>query len=65
MTNTAEPKIRVVKNHNSNIYCTDIFRQIMQNKRTLYKINSKGQNDKQLEELLKLYGQNVYSKLFT
>ena len=56
-------KIRVVKNHNSCIYCTDIFRQIIQSKRTLYKINSKGQNDKQLDELLKLYGQNVYSKL--
>ena len=56
-------KIRVVKNHNSVLYCTDIFRQILQNKRTLYKINSKGQNDKQLDELLKLYGQNVMSKI--
>ena len=56
-------KIRVVKNHNSVLYCTDIYRQILQNKRSLYRINSKGQNDKQLDELLKLYGQNVYSKL--
>lgn len=56
-------RIRVVKNHNSYIYCTDIFRQITQNKRTLYKINSKGQNDKQLEELLKLYGQNIMNKI--
>ena len=56
-------KIRVVKNHNSNIFCTDIFRQIVQNKRTLYKINSKGQNDKQLEELLKLYGHNIMNKI--
>ena len=56
-------KIRVVKNHNSVLYCTDIYRQILQNKRSLYRINSKGQNDKQIDELLKLYGQNVMSKI--
>ena len=56
-------KIRIVKNHNSVLYCTDFLGQIMQNRRSLYKINSKGQNDKQLDELLKLYGQNVYSKI--
>ena len=56
-------KIRVVKNHQANLYCTNIFRQIFENQRTLYRINSRGQNDKQLENLLKLYKQNVYPKL--
>ncbi len=56
-------KIRVVKNHQANLYCTNIFRQIFENQRTLYRINSRGQNDKQLENLLKFYKQNIYPKL--
>ena len=56
-------RIRVVKNHISGLYCTDFLRQIFKTKPSLYKINSKGQNDKQLEELLKLYEQNVLPKL--
>ena len=56
-------RIRVVKNHISGLYCTDFLRQIFKTNPSLYKINSKGQNDKQLEELLKLYEQNVLPKL--
>ncbi len=56
-------KIRVVKNHIKNLACTNILRQILFNKGTLYAKNSKGLNDLQLENLMKLYGQNVAARL--
>lgn len=56
-------KIRVVRNHISTLACTDIFRQLLQHKRTLYAHNSRGANDKQLENLMKYYGQNIRNRL--
>jgi len=56
-------KIRVVKNHINTIICTNIFRNICKKETTLYAKNSKGLNDEQLENLIKLYGQNVLMRL--
>ena len=56
-------KIRVVKNHIRTLACTNIFRQLNQNSKTLYSINSKGENDKQLANLMKFYGCNILQKL--
>lgn len=54
-------KIRVVKNHIKTLITTNIFRQIFSN--TLYKENRNGANDRQLENILKYYGENVRNKL--
>jgi len=57
-------KIRVVKNHIKTLTCTNIFRHIGLNKgKTLYKKNSKGFNDKQINNLMKLYRSNILSKI--
>ena len=55
-------KIRVVKNHIKTLTCTNILRQLY-GKNTLYSINAKGENDKQLSNLMKLYGRNILLKL--
>ena len=54
-------KIRVVQNH----YCTIILTDILSHftKDNLYILNKKGDNDKQLSALMKLYGQNIINKL--
>lgn len=56
-------KIRVVKNHIKTLCCTNLYRQIFKKGRTLYAANSKGGNDEQLNNLVKLYGQNILGKL--
>ena len=56
-------KIRVVKNHIKTLSCTNIFRHILKNNRTLYALNQRGLNDKQLANLMQYYGQNVMSKI--
>lgn len=56
-------KIRVVKNHIKTLSCTNLYRQVFKKGRTLYAVNSKGGNDEQLKNLLKLYGQNIIAKL--
>ena len=56
-------KIRVVKNHIKTLTCTNIFRQLFEHRKTLYSINRQGENDRQLNNLLKFYGQNIISKL--
>ena len=57
-------KIRVVKNHIKTLTCTNIFRQIFRCGRTLYKTNRSGANDRQLENLMKLYENDILPKLF-
>ena len=54
-------KIRVVDNHIKSLTCVSLFSQLFKN--NLYKDNKKGGNDSQLEKLMKLYGQNILSKL--
>ena len=56
-------KIRVVRNHIKTLTCTDFIAQILKSRKSLYKINSKGQNDKQLANLMRYYGQNVMNKI--
>ena len=57
-------KIRVVKNHISTLTCVNLFRQLgLTRQKTLYSINKKGRNDRQLKKLMKLYGQNIINKL--
>ncbi len=56
-------KIRVVKNHIKTLTCTNILRQLGYGGNTLYSSNSLGENDKQLENLMKYYGRNVLTKL--
>ena len=57
-------KIRVVKNHIRSLYCTDPKAVIgLVSKRSLYAINKRGENDKQLKNLIKLYGQNINNRL--
>ena len=56
-------KIRVVKNHIKTLTCTNLYRQIFKKGRTLYAQNSMGGNDEQIHNLMKLYGQNVITKL--
>ena len=54
-------KIRVVLNHDKSMICTNIFSHLFGH--NLYNKNSKGGNDTQLKNLMKLYGQNVISKI--
>ena len=57
-------KIRVVKNHITTLTCTNIFRQIgLFKQKTLYSQNIQGGNDKQINKVLELYGQNILPKL--
>lgn len=56
-------KIRVVKNHIKTLSCTNLYRQMFKKGRTLYAYNYSGGNDEQMQNLMKLYGQNVLSKL--
>lgn len=57
-------KIRIVKNHIKTLTCVDLIGQLgIKNKKTLYSINSKGANDKQLKSLLDFYGQNVINNI--
>lgn len=53
-------KIRVVKNHIKTLIHVNILRQLFS--KNLYKINKCGQNDIQLQNLLKFYGENVKNK---
>lgn len=62
MAVTHGKKIRVVKNHCKTLTCTNVFTQLFS--KTLYKQNIDGGNDKQLENLLNFYGNNVMSKLY-
>lgn len=60
----SERKIRIVRNHIRTLTCTDLLGQIgIKRKKTLYSINKKGLNDKQLASLLKFYGNNVLNKI--
>ncbi len=54
-------KIRVVQNHYKTLISSNILRQIFCE--TLYKSNRQGKNDKQLENLMKFYKNNVMVKL--
>ncbi len=54
-------KIRVVKNHNRTLICVNLLNQLL--KKNLYKTNSLGKNDEQLNNLMMFYGQNILSKL--
>lgn len=54
-------KIRVVKNHIKTLITTNLFKQLSKN--TLYNKNRKGENDKQLNNLLRYYKQNIFSKI--
>ena len=54
-------KIRVVKNHYKTLISTNLFRQIFG--KTLYSVNKDGQNDIQLNNLMKFYSNNILSKL--
>ena len=54
-------KIRVVKNHYKFLIITNLYEHFKG--KTLYSKNKNGGNDKQLNDLMKLYGQNVLSKL--
>ena len=56
-------KIRVVKGHIKTITCTNILRQLSGKGRTLYAKNSKGENDRQLGNLMKYYKRNILSAL--
>ena len=53
-------KIRVVKNHIRTLACTNIFYQLgIFKRKNLYSINRIGENDRQLKNLMKFYGQNI------
>jgi hypothetical protein len=54
-------KIRVVQEHIKTLITTSVFRQLFS--KTLYDKNKKGENDKQLNNLLKYYKQNIFSKI--
>lgn len=54
-------KIRVVQDHIKTLVTTNVFRQLFS--KTLYDKNKKGENDKQLNNLLKYYKQNIFSKI--
>ena len=56
-------KIRLVKNHNKFLIITNLFSHLFC--RNLCNSNLKGGNDRQLNNLMKLYGQNVMNKLTT
>lgn len=61
MALTHNRKIRVVKNHIKTLVVTNIFRQLFM--KTLYSQNKKGENDTQLKNMMKFYGQNIVAKL--
>lgn len=61
MALTHSKKIRVVKNHIKTLISVNIFNQLF--KDNLYKNNKNGGNDRQLENLMKYYGQNIRTKL--
>ena len=54
-------KIRVVKNHIKSLISVNIFNQMFSD--NLYKKNQNGQNDVQLNSLMKFYRQNIKNKL--
>ena len=57
-------KIRVVKGHIKTLTCTNILRQLnIQKSKTLYKTNRTGNNDRQIENLMKFYKNNIMEKL--
>lgn len=56
-------KIRIVENHIDTVVCTNIFRQILK-KGTLYSQNKNGGNDRQINNLMKIYGKEICGKLF-
>lgn len=57
-------KIRVVKNHIDTLCVTNILRHLQKKDNRLYYVNI-NKNDKQLENLIKLYKQNVFNKLLS
>ena len=54
-------KIRVVDNHIKSLISVSLWGQLFKN--NLYKDNKNGGNDFQLENLMKLYGQNILNRL--
>ena len=58
-------KIRVVQNHIKTLNCTNLLRQILPNRKTLYSINSTGRNDEQIKNLMKFYQNNVLHKIIS
>lgn len=56
-------RIRVVQNHIKTLSCTNLLRQILPNRKTLYSINSTGRNDEQVENLMKFYQNNILPKI--
>lgn len=54
-------KIRVVDNHAKSLISVSLWGQLFKN--NLYKDNKNGGNDSQLENLMKLYGQNILNRL--
>ena len=56
-------RIRVVQNHIKTLSCTNLLRQILPNRKTLYSINSNGRNDEQIENLMKFYNNNILPKI--
>ena len=56
-------KIRVVQNHIKTLRCTNLLRQILPNRKTLYSINSTGRNDEQIKNLMKFYQNNILHKI--
>ena len=56
-------RIRVVQNHIKTLNCTNLLRQILPNRKTLYSINSTGRNDEQVENLMKFYQNNILPKI--
>lgn len=56
-------RIRVVQNHIKTLSCTNLLRQILPNRKTLYSINSTGRNDEQIENLMKFYNNNILPKI--
>lgn len=56
-------RIRVVQNHIKTLSCTNLLRQILPNRKTLYSINSTGRNDEQIENLMKFYQNNILPKI--
>ena len=61
MAITHGKKIRVVKNHYRRLFITNIFGHLFN--KNLYSVNKKGGNDLQLENLMKLYGQNIITRI--
>lgn len=55
-------KVRIVKNHYKTLICTNLCRQLWG--QTLFSKNRKGENDRQLKNLMKFYKQNIDMMLF-